>query len=51
MSVRLVGLSQEIQAHELAASQAKLREKEATEGLTAGLLELKQAITSSVKTM
>ena len=33
---------QEIQAHELAAGQAKLREKEATEALDAGLGELRQ---------
>ena len=39
-----VWLSQVIQGHELAASQAGLREKEASEALDAGLLELKQAI-------
>ena len=33
---------QKIQAHELAAGQAKLREKEATEALDAGLAELRQ---------
>ncbi len=38
-----LALSQEIQGHELAASQARLREKEAEEALDAGLQELKQA--------
>ena len=33
---------QEIQAHELTAGQAKLREKEATEALDTGLAELRQ---------
>ena len=36
------GTLQEIQAHELGAGQAKLREKEATEALEAGLAELRQ---------
>ena len=37
-----LGWLQEIEAHELSARQAKLREKEALEALDNGLQELKQ---------
>ena len=46
----LLALSQDIQGHELAASQAKLREKEAEEALDVGLQELKQASSSRLET-